>query len=192
MSGFLRLASVIESKTRSLSAGMSLLKDNLTCSYSCSTSQFVSQGSCHGILLPPERPFIHSFPRGDPSSGVHLKFCFINQTSISPIDPLTTSLPPLPIPLSFQHPPNQPIAIHPPLVLPPASRTIPLHRPSRQLHHPHTPQMKPLPILTLLVHLAADHLSPAHVATDAEALFIRVNHLFVAVDVDADLGRVGC
>lgn len=51
--------------------------------------------------------------------------------------------------------------------------------------------MKPLSILTLVVHLAADHFAPAHVAADTEALFVWVDHLFVAVDVDTDLWGVG-
>lgn len=51
--------------------------------------------------------------------------------------------------------------------------------------------MKPLPVLTLLVHLAADHLAPADVAADAEALFVRVDHFLVTVDVDADLRGFG-
>lgn len=51
--------------------------------------------------------------------------------------------------------------------------------------------MKPLPILTFIVHFAADHLTPADVAADAEALFVRVDHLFVAVDIDADLKGEG-
>ncbi len=94
-------------------------------------------------------------------------------------------------PTLLDHPPNQPIGIHPLLILLPTSRAIPLHRPGRQLHHAHTAEVKPLPILTLLVHLAADHLAPADVATDAETLFVGVDHLFVAVNIDTDLWGVG-